>query len=95
MNRQLLSDSDLQLGDYRVLSTLSAAPDGRIQVSVLTAYAGRECSRMSHHAQRMARLPGRARGGGNDHPAQWQGDKNHRPAWDDGCGRISTGSGSV
>jgi DNA-binding MarR family transcriptional regulator len=55
MNRQLLSDSDLQLGDYHVLSALSAAPDGRLQISALAAYVGWERSRMSHHAQRMAR----------------------------------------
>jgi DNA-binding MarR family transcriptional regulator len=55
MNSQLLSDSDLQLGDYHVLSALSAAPDGRLQISALAAYIGWERSRMSHHAQRMAR----------------------------------------
>jgi DNA-binding MarR family transcriptional regulator len=54
MNRQLLSDSQLQLGDYHVLSALSAAPDGRLQISALATYVGWERSRMSHHVQRMA-----------------------------------------
>lgn len=54
MNRQLLSDGQLQLGDYHVLSALSAAPDGRMQVSALATYVGWERSRMSHHVQRMA-----------------------------------------
>jgi DNA-binding MarR family transcriptional regulator len=54
MNRQLLRDSDLQLGDYHVLSALSAAPDGRMQISALATYVGWERSRMSHHVQRMS-----------------------------------------
>jgi len=54
MNRQLLSDGQLQLGDYHVLSALSAAPDGRMQISALATYVGWERSRMSHHVQRMA-----------------------------------------
>jgi DNA-binding MarR family transcriptional regulator len=54
MNRQLLSDAQLQLGDYHVLSALSAAPAGRMQVSALATYVGWERSRMSHHVQRMA-----------------------------------------
>jgi DNA-binding MarR family transcriptional regulator len=55
MNRQLLSDSRLQLGDYHVLSALSTAPQARLQVSALATYVGWERSRMSHHAERMAR----------------------------------------
>jgi DNA-binding MarR family transcriptional regulator len=55
MNRQLLSDSQLQLGDYHVLSALSAAPGERLQVSALATYVGWERSRLSHHAERMAR----------------------------------------
>lgn len=54
MNRQLLSDGQLQLGDYHVLSALSAAPDGRMQISALATYVGWERSRMSHHVRRMA-----------------------------------------
>jgi DNA-binding MarR family transcriptional regulator len=54
MNRQLLSDSRLQLGDYHVLSALSAAAGEQLQITTLATYVGWERSRMSHHVQRMA-----------------------------------------
>ena len=54
MNRQLLSDSDMSLPDYDVLTALSVADGGRMQVSVLAAQIGWERSRVSHHVRRMS-----------------------------------------
>jgi DNA-binding MarR family transcriptional regulator len=55
MNRQLQADSDLSLADYDVLTALSAAPGGHMQVTALAAQLGWERSRLSHHARRMER----------------------------------------
>jgi DNA-binding MarR family transcriptional regulator len=55
MNRQLQADSDLSLADYDVLTALSTAVDGSMQVSALAAQIGWERSRLSHHIRRMER----------------------------------------
>jgi DNA-binding MarR family transcriptional regulator len=54
MNRQLQADSGLSLADYDVLSALSTATDGRMQITALAAQVGWERSRASHHVRRMA-----------------------------------------
>src|SRR5258705_12233192 len=54
MNRQLLSDSGMSLPDYDVLTALSVADGGRMQVTVLAAHIGWERSRVSHHVRRMS-----------------------------------------
>jgi DNA-binding MarR family transcriptional regulator len=54
MNRQLLADSGLSLPDYDVLTALSVADGGRMQISVLAAQIGWERSRVSHHVRRMS-----------------------------------------
>jgi DNA-binding MarR family transcriptional regulator len=54
MNRQLLADRDLSLPDYDVLTALSVADGGRMQVTVLAAHIGWERSRVSHHVRRMS-----------------------------------------
>jgi DNA-binding MarR family transcriptional regulator len=54
MNRQLQTDSDLSLADYHVLSALSDAPGGRLQVSDLAALIGWERSRVSHQLRRLS-----------------------------------------
>jgi DNA-binding MarR family transcriptional regulator len=53
MNRQLLADSGMSLPDYDVLTALSVADGGRMQVTVLAAQIGWERSRVSHHVRRM------------------------------------------
>ena len=53
MNRQLQSDSDLSLADYHVLTALTDAPGGRLQVSDLAALIGWERSRASHQLRRL------------------------------------------
>jgi DNA-binding MarR family transcriptional regulator len=53
MNRQLLADSGLSLPDYDVLTALSVAEAGRMQITVLAAQIGWERSRVSHHVRRM------------------------------------------
>jgi DNA-binding MarR family transcriptional regulator len=53
MNRQLQADSGLSLSDYDVLTALSTAPGGRLQITALAAQIGWERSRLSHHARRM------------------------------------------
>ena len=53
MNRQLLSDSDMSLPDYDVLTALSVADGGRMPITVLSAQIGWERSRVSHHVRRM------------------------------------------
>jgi hypothetical protein len=40
MNRQLQADSDLPLADYDVLTALSAAPGGYMQMTALAAQLG-------------------------------------------------------
>jgi DNA-binding MarR family transcriptional regulator len=54
MNRQLLSDSDMSLPDYDVLTALSVADGGRMPITVLAAQIGWERSRVSHHVRRMS-----------------------------------------
>jgi DNA-binding MarR family transcriptional regulator len=53
MNRQLQNDYGLSLADYHVLSALSEAPGGRLQLSALATLVGWELSRLSHHTRRM------------------------------------------
>jgi DNA-binding MarR family transcriptional regulator len=53
MNRQLLADSGISLPDYDVLTALSVADGGRMQITVLAAQIGWERSRVSHHVRRM------------------------------------------
>jgi DNA-binding MarR family transcriptional regulator len=53
MNRQLLADSGMSLPDYDVLTALSVANGGRMQITVLAAQIGWERSRVSHHVRRM------------------------------------------
>src|SRR3984893_12873162 len=54
MNRQLLADSGMSLPDYDVLTALSVADGGRMQVTVMAAQIGWERSRVSHHVRRMS-----------------------------------------
>jgi DNA-binding MarR family transcriptional regulator len=54
MNRQLLADGGLSLPDYDVLTALSVADGGRMQITVLAAQIGWERSRVSHHVRRMS-----------------------------------------
>ena len=54
MNRQLLAGNGLSLPDYDVLTALSVADGGRMQVTVLAAQIGWERSRVSHHVRRMS-----------------------------------------
>src|SRR5580704_1722530 len=54
MNRQLLADSSMSLPDYDVLTALSVADGGRMQITVLAAQLGWERSRLSHHVRRMS-----------------------------------------
>jgi DNA-binding MarR family transcriptional regulator len=54
MNRQLLAESGMSLPDYDVLTALSVADAGRMQITVLAAQIGWERSRVSHHVRRMA-----------------------------------------
>ncbi len=54
MNRQLLADSGISLPDYDVLTALSVADAGRMQITVLAAQIGWERSRVSHHVRRMS-----------------------------------------
>jgi DNA-binding MarR family transcriptional regulator len=54
MNSQLLADSGMSLPDYDVLTALSAADGGRMQITALAAQIGWERSRVSHHVRRMS-----------------------------------------
>jgi DNA-binding MarR family transcriptional regulator len=54
MNRQLLADSGMSLPDYDVLTALSVADGGQMQITVLAAQIGWERSRASHHVRRMS-----------------------------------------
>src|SRR5260221_14167158 len=54
MNRQLLAGSGMSLPDYDVLTALSVAGGGRMQITVLAAQIGWERSRVSHHVRRMS-----------------------------------------
>ena len=53
MNRQLLSDCGMSLGDYTVMNALSIADGHRMQLTRLATMIGWERSRLSHHLQRM------------------------------------------
>jgi DNA-binding MarR family transcriptional regulator len=53
-NRQLLADSGMSLPDYDVLTALSVADAGRMQITALAAQIGWERSRVSHHVRRMS-----------------------------------------
>ncbi|MDV3123480.1 MarR family winged helix-turn-helix transcriptional regulator [Mycobacterium sp. 21AC1] len=55
MNHHLRTECGLSLYDYTVLSTLSRAPDRRLQVTSLATVIGWERSRLSHHLLRMTR----------------------------------------
>ncbi|WP_242453386.1 MarR family winged helix-turn-helix transcriptional regulator [Mycolicibacterium sp. P9-64] len=72
MNRQLQGDSDLSLADYHVLTALTDAPGGRLQVSDLAALIGWERSRASHQLRRLCerglaeRIPSQADGRATD-----------------------------
>jgi len=54
MNRQLVADSGMSLPGYDVLTALSVADGGRMQITVLAAQIGWERSRVSHHVRRMS-----------------------------------------
>src|SRR5579859_1816076 len=54
MNSQLLADSGISLPDYDVLTALSVADGGRMQITVLAAQIGWERSLVSHHVRRMS-----------------------------------------
>jgi DNA-binding MarR family transcriptional regulator len=54
MNRQLVADSGMSLPDYDVLTALSVADGGRMQITALAAQIGWERSRVSHHVRRMS-----------------------------------------
>jgi DNA-binding MarR family transcriptional regulator len=53
MNHQLLSESELSLADYHVLSKLHQAPTQTLRMSALAQEIGWERSRASHHVRRM------------------------------------------
>lgn len=55
LNRQLITDSGLSLGDYSVMNALSQAPGRRAQVTALSVTIGWERSRLSHHLERMTK----------------------------------------
>src|SRR2546429_726357 len=54
MNRQLFADSGMSLPDYDVLTALSVAEGGRMQITVLAAQIGWERSPASHPGRRMS-----------------------------------------
>src|ERR1700740_1454693 len=54
MNRPLLADSGMSPQECDVLTGLSVADEGRMQITVLAAQIGWERSRVSHHVRRMA-----------------------------------------
>jgi DNA-binding MarR family transcriptional regulator len=55
MNRQLLADCGMSLGDYTVMNALSTADGRRMQLTRLATMIGWERSRLSHHLQRMTK----------------------------------------
>jgi DNA-binding MarR family transcriptional regulator len=55
MNRQLLADCGMSLGDYTVINALSIADGRRMQLTRLATMIGWERSRLSHHLQRMTK----------------------------------------
>src|SRR6201993_2977346 len=54
MNRQLLAEGGMSLPDYDVLTALSVADEGRMQITVLAAQIGWGRRRVSHHVRRMS-----------------------------------------
>jgi MarR family len=54
MNRQLLADSGMSLPDCDMLTALSVADGGRMQITVLAAQIGWERSRVSHQVRLMS-----------------------------------------
>jgi DNA-binding MarR family transcriptional regulator len=54
MNHQLLTDSELSLADYHVLSALRRADGHKLRIQPLAAEIGWERSRASHQIRRMA-----------------------------------------
>jgi DNA-binding MarR family transcriptional regulator len=55
MNRQLLADCGMSLGDYTVMNALSSTDGHRMQLTRLATLIGWERSRLSHHLQRMTK----------------------------------------
>ena len=55
MNRQLLAECEMSLGDYTVLNALSTVAGNRMQLTSLATMIGWERSRLSHHLVRMSR----------------------------------------
>jgi DNA-binding MarR family transcriptional regulator len=55
MNRQLLAECGMSLGDYTVMNALSSADGRRMQLTRLATMIGWERSRLSHHLQRMTK----------------------------------------
>jgi DNA-binding MarR family transcriptional regulator len=53
MNRHLLAECAMSLGDYTVLNALNNATGNRMQLTVLATTIGWERSRLSHHLVRM------------------------------------------
>jgi len=53
MNRHLLAECDMSLGDYTVLNALTNATGNRMQLTSLATMIGWERSRLSHHLVRM------------------------------------------
>lgn len=54
MNHELLTDSELSLADYHVLSALQRADGQKLRIQPLAAQIGWERSRASHQIRRMA-----------------------------------------
>jgi DNA-binding MarR family transcriptional regulator len=54
MNHELLTDSELSLADYHVLSALRRADRQKLRIQPLAAELGWERSRASHQIRRMA-----------------------------------------
>jgi hypothetical protein len=55
MNRQLLAECAMSLGDYTVMNALSSTDGHRMQLTSLATMIGWERSRLSHHLQRMTK----------------------------------------
>jgi DNA-binding MarR family transcriptional regulator len=55
MNRQLLAECSMSLGDYTVMNALSSSDEHRMQLTSLATMIGWERSRLSHHLQRMTK----------------------------------------
>jgi DNA-binding MarR family transcriptional regulator len=53
MNRHLLAECEMSLGDYTVLNALTNAAGNRMQLTSLATTIGWERSRLSHHLRRM------------------------------------------